>query len=224
MHLVTYWVFAVLLPHTCISSIEGKGKDYYFKPPRHADIPTPIGLFQDSWNKRNLSRRYLIYGVNYVEGSNLRADVYVRVANLMKRLQQEQDWVLVLPPWEHLYHWKSDFHQDGIPWRIFYDVPSLRAYVRVIELETFFKETGQTQVDEVIYLQDYAGGFKGETWEDKIDEAPCLEDPGYYRDGNGTYAGFFGLDEFSAKRVRCFSVQGTADILAPLLLRKITAR
>lgn len=39
--------------------------------------------------------RYLLYNVNVGEGFNLRRDVYVRVANLVRKLSEEHNWVLV---------------------------------------------------------------------------------------------------------------------------------
>lgn len=39
--------------------------------------------------------RYLLYGVNSGEGFNLRRDVYIRVANLVRKLSQDHNWVLV---------------------------------------------------------------------------------------------------------------------------------
>ena len=222
---MAHWFFiASVVVEAWITSALGGIHEKAFQPPGHASFHVPITGATDCTNKTTSNKRYLVYGVNPVEGFNLRADVYVRAANLVKLLREEQNWVLVLPPWEHLYHWKSDFFQDKIPWRTFYDVASLRRYTEVMELAEFFQETGNTQVDEVIYLQDYEGGWKSGQWVEKIDEAPCLEDPGYYRDENGTYGGFFGYYEFSARLMRCLSVQGTADILAPELLHGTRAQ
>ena len=81
--------------------------------------------------------RYLLYSVNPGEGFNLRRDVHVRVANLVKELRKKEDWILVLPPWPHLYHWKSHFDQNNLPWGMFFDVSSLNKYVPSIEFITF---------------------------------------------------------------------------------------
>ncbi|MPC16260.1 GDP-fucose protein O-fucosyltransferase 2 [Portunus trituberculatus] len=40
--------------------------------------------------------RYLLYDVNYGEGFNLRRDVYVRIANLVRKLSQDHNWVLLV--------------------------------------------------------------------------------------------------------------------------------
>lgn len=82
--------------------------------------------------------RYLLYDVNPPEGFNLRRDVYIRVASLLKTLLETEEWVLVLPPWGRLYHWQSpDIHQVRIPWSDFFDLPSLNRNIPVIEYEQF---------------------------------------------------------------------------------------
>lgn len=84
--------------------------------------------------------RYLLYDVNPMEGFNLRRDVYIRVASLLKTLLKTEEWVLVLPPWGRLYHWQSpDILQDRIPWSEFFDLPSLNKNVPVIEYEHFIE-------------------------------------------------------------------------------------
>lgn len=81
---------------------------------------------------------YLLYDVNPPEGFNLRRDVYIRVASLLKTLRRQGDWVLVLPPWGRLYHWQSpDMHQVRIPWAEFFSIDSLQANIPVIEYEEF---------------------------------------------------------------------------------------
>lgn len=84
------------------------------------------------------SARYLLYDVNPPEGFNLRRDVYIRIASLLKTLLKTEEWVLVLPPWGRLYHWQSpDIHQVRIPWSDFFDLPSLNRNIPVIEYEQF---------------------------------------------------------------------------------------
>ncbi len=77
--------------------------------------------------------------MNPPEGFNLRRDVYIRMASLVKTLRKEgDDWVLVLPPWGRLYHWQSpNIHQIRIPWGEFFSLTSLQANVPVIEYEEF---------------------------------------------------------------------------------------
>uniref|UniRef100_A0A2I3GN01 GDP-fucose protein O-fucosyltransferase 2 n=1 Tax=Nomascus leucogenys TaxID=61853 RepID=A0A2I3GN01_NOMLE len=141
-------------------------------------------------------RRYLLYDVNPPEGFNLRRDVYIRIASLLKTLLKTEEWVLVLPPWGRLYHWQSpDIHQVRIPWSEFFDLPSLNKNIPVIEYEQFIagrctacevhfvvsqcstrdKESGGPFIDQVYVLQSYAEGWKEGTWEEKVDERPCID-------------------------------------------------
>ncbi|XP_025768817.1 GDP-fucose protein O-fucosyltransferase 2-like [Puma concolor] len=95
-------------------------------------------------------RRYLLYDVNPPEGFNLRRDVYIRVASLLKTLLKTEEWVLVLPPWGRLYHWQSpDIHQVRIPWSDFFDLPSLNRNIPVVEYEQFIAgEAAEVVVQE----------------------------------------------------------------------------
>ena len=83
--------------------------------------------------------RYLLYEVNPGEGFNLRRDVYMRMANLVKVLNDDLKswWTLVLPPWSRLYHWRSAVLQQQIPWATFFDIDSLSRHVPVMELVDF---------------------------------------------------------------------------------------
>ena len=91
---------------------------------------------------------YLLYSVNPGEGFNLRRDVYMRAATLVRELRKTEDWVLVLPPWPHLHHWKTNYLQTNLKWEKFFDLPSLNEYVPVIEFEDFLTKEGRT-IDEV---------------------------------------------------------------------------
>lgn len=86
--------------------------------------------------------RYLLYDINPGEGFNLRRDVYMRIANVVKKLNEDSEfdqWTLVLPPWGPLYHWKSKGvgYQDQIKWSRFFNITILAEYVPVIEFEDF---------------------------------------------------------------------------------------
>ncbi|XP_057553537.1 GDP-fucose protein O-fucosyltransferase 2 isoform X2 [Hippopotamus amphibius kiboko] len=171
-------------------------------------------------------RRYLLYDVNPPEGFNLRRDVYIRVASLLKTLLKTEDWVLVLPPWGRLYHWQSpDIHQVRIPWSDFFDLPSLNRNIPVIEYEQFIAESGGPFIDQVYVLQGYAEGWKEGAWEEKIHSRPCIEPPLYSQDKHEYYRGWFwGYEETRGLNVSCLSVQGSASIVAPVLLRNTSAR
>uniref|UniRef100_A0A2K5PS04 GDP-fucose protein O-fucosyltransferase 2 n=1 Tax=Cebus imitator TaxID=2715852 RepID=A0A2K5PS04_CEBIM len=152
-------------------------------------------------------RRYLLYDVNPPEGFNLRRDVYIRIASLLKTLLKTEEWVLVLPPWGRLYHWQSpDIHQVRIPWSEFFDLPSLNKNIPVIEYEQFIagravcgvhfvvsqystrdKESGGPFIDQVYVLQSYAEGWKEGTWEEKVDSRPCIDQLLYSQDKHEYY-------------------------------------
>uniref|UniRef100_A0A5F8G755 GDP-fucose protein O-fucosyltransferase 2 n=1 Tax=Monodelphis domestica TaxID=13616 RepID=A0A5F8G755_MONDO len=171
-------------------------------------------------------RRYLLYDVNPPEGFNLRRDVYIRVASLLKTLLRTEPWVLVLPPWGRLYHWQSpDIRQVRIPWADFFDLPSLGKNIPVLEYEQFMAESGGPFIEQVYVLQGYAEGWKEGTWEEKVDERPCIDQLLYSRDKHDYYRGWFwGYEETRGLRVSCLSVQGSASVIAPVLLRNTSAR
>lgn len=179
---------------------------------------SPQSLKVDSTALNSTEKRYLIYDVNPGEGFNLRRDVYMRVANLMEILRKKEDWILVVPPWRRLYHWRSPQEQSGIPWRKFFDLKSLNRYIPVIEFEDFVKETGSSGIDELIYLQGYKEGWNDGQWEEKIDDRDCINSPVYYKDETGVYRGhFWGFDHVFGRKFKCVSVQGTSAILADVL-------
>ncbi|XP_016301096.1 GDP-fucose protein O-fucosyltransferase 2-like isoform X2 [Sinocyclocheilus anshuiensis] len=169
--------------------------------------------------------RYLLYDVNPPEGFNLRRDVYIRMASLLKTLRKEGDWVLVLPPWGRLYHWQSpDIHQVRIPWGEFFSITSLQANIPVIEYEEFIAESGGPFIDQILVLQSYAEGWTDGKWEEKMDERPCIEKLMYSKDKQGYYRGWlWGYEETRALNVTCLSAQGHASILAPVLQNNLNA-
>ncbi|XP_019945147.2 GDP-fucose protein O-fucosyltransferase 2 isoform X1 [Paralichthys olivaceus] len=179
--------------------------------------PVPVAAARDL--------RYLLYDVNPPEGFNLRRDVYIRMASLVKTLRKEgDDWVLVLPPWGRLYHWQSpNIHQIRILWAEFFSLTSLQANVPVIEYEEFIAENGGPFIDQVLVLQNYAEGWTDGKWEEKVDERPCIEKLMYSKDKQGYYRGWFwGYEETRARKVTCMSAQGHASIMAPVLQKNIT--
>ncbi|XP_071071102.1 GDP-fucose protein O-fucosyltransferase 2 isoform X3 [Dasypus novemcinctus] len=133
-------------------------------------------------------RRYLLYDVNTPEGFNLRRDVYIRVASLLKTLLKTEEWALVLPPWGRLYHWQTPgIRQVRIPWSEFFDVPSLNKNIPVIEYEQFIAESGGPFIDQVYVLQGFAEGWTDGTWEEKVADRACLGQPLYYQDKHEYY-------------------------------------
>ena len=106
--------------------------------------------------------RYIFYDVNPGEGFNLRRDVFMRIAVMVKQLNQQStkhvytlvsflllfpllqemhSFLKVLPPWGPLYHWqtRSLGDQSKIPWKQFFDVASISRYVPALDYEDYVK-------------------------------------------------------------------------------------
>lgn len=167
--------------------------------------------------------RYILYDVNPGEGFNLRRDVYMRMAVFVRKLNvanTKMKWVLVLPPWGHLYHWRSRElgAQTKIPWAAFFDLKSLGRYVHVMEFVDWVKVTGG-MMDKVFYLQGYKEGWKDGKFEEKYDERDCIEPAKYHQQfEGGAYEGqFFHFANIFAKSFSCLSVQGHTSVLAGLI-------
>ena len=169
--------------------------------------------------------RYLMHDVNPGEGFNLRRDVYLRIANLVKLLndQEDQHWILVLAPWRHLYHWKNRYlRQDGEPWSTFFDIASLNRYVPVMEFDDFVRITGSPSIDQIMYLQRHPDGFKG-GWKELANIGDCQERIPFQKDGNIWKGSFWGKEEVFAKQMDCYNVQGHSTVLMDTL-RKLKSR
>ena len=87
----------------------------------------------------------------------MRRDVFLRVANLVKKLNEHDRWILVinvtkinnykvfnvssivkvLPPWGQLYHWRPEKRNTFYSWKEFFDIESLNKWIPVMELEDF---------------------------------------------------------------------------------------
>jgi len=170
-----------------------------------------------------LNTRYILYDVNPGEGFNLRRDVYMRMAVFVRKLNigdPDTKWVLVLPPWGHLYHWKTRElgPQRHIGWSHFFDLPSLDHFVPVIEFRQWKKEN-EGVVDSVYYLQGYKEGWQSGKFEEKFDVRDCLEEERYWFDENeNMYRGqFFFFEDVFAKKFQCLSVQGRTDVVTSLV-------
>lgn len=175
-------------------------------------------------------KRYLLYDTNPGEGFNLRRDVYIRIANLVKDLRKDgqYDWILVLPPWGRIgYHWQErDMEQSRIKWSSFFEVEQLNRYVPVIELTDYFEEIGEDKIDEVWYLQRYAEGWGDGGFVERVHERDCIDAPVYETDAEKKYRGwFFGYPSTHASSFKCVSVQGFSSVLVePLNGGNTTAR
>ena len=83
------------------------------------------------------------------EGFNLRRDVHMRAATLVHTMRGAgQNWVLVLPSWPILYHWKSPIDHYYTPWESFFDLESLNEFVPSIEFHDYLEQNGHV-INEV---------------------------------------------------------------------------
>ncbi|CAG2058096.1 unnamed protein product [Timema podura] len=174
--------------------------------------------------RKAVRNRYILYDVNPLEGFNLRRDVYMRYAVLARHLQQNGDnWRLVLPPWGNLYHWQSRDvgSQTQLPWRLFFDIPSLQAFAPVLEMHSFFQDYKKTVFDQVFVLQHFKDSFENGIWEEKFEIQNCPTQlpyrysvirPCQTRDGL-----FWGYSNMSAQRVQCLSFHGRVSQLETVL-------
>lgn len=165
-------------------------------------------------------KRYISYDVSDSEGFNSRIDVFIRAATLLKLLPKKQNWVLVLPPWNHLVHWKSPLDQEHVSWKTFFNVESLEFLLDVIEMSEFLK-MNRFKFDKVFVLQsDMLGKINdGES----VIEAPCLIDPGYYRDINGMHRGMLGYEDLFVEKYKCMSIHGRGIKLLDLIQFNVSA-
>ncbi|XP_017884644.1 GDP-fucose protein O-fucosyltransferase 2 [Ceratina calcarata] len=162
--------------------------------------------------------RYILYDVNPPEGFNLRRDVYVRVAVFINNLIKEEEefkWQLVLPPWGNLYHWQSKHigSQRQLPWGLFFNIPSLRKYIPVIEMHQFLhefpSESGQTQLDNVYVLQNDEEMFRTGKFEDKNEITKCTKELQYHKVEANRYGGYFwGYRNVTSRMVKCLKFHG----------------
>jgi len=167
-------------------------------------------------------KKFILYDVNPGEGFNLRRDVFMRIAILVRKLNlasPDTTFTLVLPPWGHLYHWQTRKLgiQNKILWSVFFDVKRINNFVPVIEFSDFLSKEG-SQINMVYYLQGYEGGWKDGKFEEKFKVSECLSDPVYQKDENGLYEGFFwDYMQVRADQFECLSVQGATRVLHKFL-------
>ena len=100
--------------------------------------------------KVNGTSRYFLYSIKSGEGFNLRRDVHMRAATLVKALREKtrENWTLVLPPWPLLPHWRTAKPNVNLKWEIFFDLPSLNEYVPSIEFDDYIHREGK-KIDKV---------------------------------------------------------------------------
>ena len=148
VHFSIWWLGAMLSLYSTTLCFGDDGNDaaddLVFATPGQQNQPK-FGTAQTE------EHRYFLYDVNMGEGFNLRRDVYMRAAALVKELHKaDNKWVMVLPPYRHLYHWQSrDLDQNQIPWSKFFDLEELKKYVPVMEFDQYLAETHGNSIEQV---------------------------------------------------------------------------
>lgn len=102
------------------------------------DSPADVYLTEDDDGGSLTNRKYLLYDVNLSEGFNLRRDVFMRMALLVKQLGTK--WTLVVPDWKYVPHWnidgftKSTKHEQ---WSTYFNMASLNKFISVMSMRQF---------------------------------------------------------------------------------------
>ncbi|GLH10313.1 GDP-fucose protein O-fucosyltransferase 2 [Gryllus bimaculatus] len=162
--------------------------------------------------------RFLFYDVNPPEGFNLRRDVYMRLAVMIRKLSEKADWHLVLPPWPKLYHWRSRVSQERLPWSLFFDLESLQAFAPVMDLQQYITEYGVSSIEQVYILQHFKDDWAAGRFEEKQSIEVCNETPPYVLEEDGRFSGYFwGFKNLTASNMACLSFHGRAFQLAKYL-------
>lgn len=169
-------------------------------------------------------KRYILYDINPGEGFNLRRDVFVRIAVMVKKMNENSSkfsYTLVLPPWGPLYHWqtRSLGDQTKIPWKNFFDVESISRYVPCLDFEDYLKtENNGHVIDIVYYLQNFPGGWDHGSgdWEKTPKLQECTSPPPYRNQPPKVlFEGqFWSFSNVRSKDVKCLSVQSTTKKMA----------
>ena len=176
----------------------------------YADIPLSTANISNA--------RFITYLVNPPEGFNLRRDVYVRVASLVRRLVDSgQEWVLVLPPWPHLYHWRSGY-QNGLSWSQFFDISNLSRFIPVLDYRIYEERHSPVRIDRLWQLETPDFTAEDYSFETEFSQLPCNDATMQYTHSpaTGSYHDpmleeLFG--SIAIRRVECYRVMGSTDII-----------
>ncbi|MCL4127372.1 UNVERIFIED_CONTAM: hypothetical protein GTU68_046435 [Idotea baltica] len=171
------------------------------------------------FNQFVLYCRYLLFNVNPGEGFNLRRDVYLRIANLVHKLNDIEPWTLVLPPWGNLYHWKNTPRLVFYPWGEFFDIGSLQKWIPVMEFEDFWNgENGH--VDSAYILQNFEDMWEKE-WVERYEVAKCFDKQVYRKNSDGKWFNNLWNRPVIFSNFSCLSFQGMAKTIIPFLTKDI---
>lgn len=147
------------------------------------------------------------------------------------------NYVLVLPPWGRLVHWKDA--ATRVPWKKLFDISSLNKYVPVIEFEEFYERNGN-KIDQIVFLQGYAEGWTDGKWEEKYDIRECINVDRYYRQVDGKWyvyssvmvnhvfvyrRGFFySYSNVYSEDLKCLSLQGESETVSRAIIELFSSK
>lgn len=156
--------------------------------------------------------KLMLYDVNPQEGFNLRRDVYLRFAIMLSEAlkSNKKGWHLVLPPWEKLYHWKTETPGSSPTfWNAFFDIKSLNSFVPVLDIYEAFEKNNKNplQIDTLYILKDFENPFENGVFEEKWQITTDCEYDGYH----------WGYKNITAKEVVCVRFQGKISRLWELV-------
>lgn len=152
----------------------------------------------------------------------------------LRNIKGYEDTKLVLPPFHHLFHWKSNFNQNQIFWNKFFDLKSFKKYTDVLDMWEFFEEIrpiiadDQILIDEVYKMQHFENMFENGVFEDKFEEIACTRGKkqgfSYFEYSFGIIfiykhynICFFRYNNITENHISCLSFQGSAMLLYKVL-------
>ena len=145
----------------------------------------------------------------------------MRVAALIRKLNdQGGNWVLILPPWPHLYHWKS-YHQESVPWSQFFDLASLSEFIQVLDYKQFREMYPAVKVSRCWHLDTPDFSANDYSFEIEFTSVTCGESANYefskLKDlfSHPTLEDIFG--SFSHTKIECFQAMGTTEVVETAL-------
>ena len=177
---------------------------------------------EDSSSNQNCLMRqtkFILYDVNVGEGFNLRRDVYMRMASLVKSLGNQ--YTLVLPLWDNIPHWKRknrkkhlDNENSAERWSAYFDLNSLNKFIRVIEFDDFLHL--HSSVDDVISLKHFPDAFDDaniNNWHEHFELENCTKANHFQMFDDGEVINLLGVEELNYDNLQCVYIEGFVSTL-----------
>mmetsp|Transcript_20141 Transcript_20141/g.57597 ORF Transcript_20141/g.57597 Transcript_20141/m.57597 type:complete len:290 (+) Transcript_20141:51-920(+) len=148
--------------------VKGRRKEPREDQTHHEQLAALNGILLPGGLRCHGALRFLLYDVKIGEGFNLQKDVFYRAALVVHRLNQHtwqrcgggrschEMWVLVLPPWCHVVHWRAPTDdRPRLPWGAFFDMQVMRSVVPVMEWDEYIETAndGMLEVDTLLWGQ-----------------------------------------------------------------------